>query len=195
MPTVCSSSRTLLLAALTLGVAACAPELPPPPKPSVSQTTAADTVAIADESQTAMYVYSPVGKRDPFRDPATIAKPRAATDTGVTKLTPLQMYEIDQLKLAFTNTATSSPVAMIVDPAGRGHMVTIGDFLGKNWGKVSAIYRDRLTITETMVDPNTNAVFPNYIEMPMPKNSNDKQDYELNILGSEVNAVNAATPR
>jgi Tfp pilus assembly protein PilP len=153
-------------------------------------------VTVPEEAPLA-YVYSPVGKRDPFRDPGTVKGNRtlATTVDPGTKLTPLQLYDIDQLKLAFTNTATSSPSAMIVDPTGRGHIVGIGDFLGKNWGKVSAIYREKLTITETMVDPNTNAVFTKYSEMNMPKTLGEKQDYDLKVLESEANDSNIAAPR
>ena len=41
---------------------------------------------------------------------------------------------------------------MVMDPANRGHAVRIGDFIGKNWGKVSHIGREEITVTETIAD-------------------------------------------
>ena len=131
-------------------VLACAPDMPKAKAPTAALTTADDEEAkpLADEAEGTPYVYSPVGKRDPFRDPNTIRI--AARPQGEGQLGPLQKFDLDQLKLQFTTTATSSPVALVVDPTGIGHIVQIGDFIGKNWGKVSAIRREELTVMETI---------------------------------------------
>lgn len=168
------------LAVFALALAACGPTippprvLPPPPPPS-----AVDQAALAtDDSEALLYVYSPVGKRDPFRDLLTTGTKSISVrpeGLGNRKLTPLQRFEIDQLNLKFTVTGTSSPMAMVMDPTSRGHSVRIGDFIGKNWGKVSHIGREELTITETIADQQTGRVYPVYIPMRMPKSDEEKK--------------------
>jgi type IV pilus assembly protein PilP len=179
--------RVPLLGACAAGLAvsACLPELPAPKAPpsGAAASTTDATTAVTDDPQAAAYVYSPTGKRDPFRDPASnrVAIP---PQSGA-PMTPLQRFDIDQLKLTFTNTATATPLAMIIDPPGRSHMVQIGDFVGKNWGKVSSIKREELEITETIADPNTGRVYPVFIPMRMQSTDaekNSEQAYELRVL-------------
>lgn len=118
-----------------------------------------------DEPEEVPYAYSPVGKRDPFERVST----RTSLDNPPMPRGPLQSYDLDALRLRFTVTGTSSPQAMIVAPNGKAYMVGIGDFVGKNWGKVSHIGREEIIVTETIVDPVTNQVFPVNLTMQMPK--------------------------
>jgi type IV pilus assembly protein PilP len=150
-------------------VFACAPEMPKAKAPSAPSPSSVDEDAKAatEDAAVAPYIYSPVGKRDPFRDPATIRV--AARPQGEGQVGPLQKFDLDQLRLSFTTTATSAPMALVIDPTGQGHIVQIGDFIGKNWGKISAIRREELTVMETIADPNTGRVYPQYIPMRMPK--------------------------
>lgn len=167
----------VLACALTaVCLTACEPDVPPKKPAPPPAPAEADDAPLPEEAPASLYVYSPVGKRDPFRDPSTNhAAPPAA------KAGPLQQYDLDQLKLSFTETATSSPMAFIVDPTGAGHVVQIGDFVGKNWGKVSAIKRDEVTVMEITADPNTGHTFPEYLPLRMPKSEGDKgSSYQVN---------------
>ncbi len=153
--------------------AACLPEVPKPKAASASSSSAGDdvTTTATEETQAVPYVYSPVGKRDPFSDPTSKkAQKEVGPNAG-----PLQKYDLDQLRLAFTTTATSSPLALLIDPTNQAHMVQIGDFVGKNWGKVSSIKRDEITIMETIADPNTGRVYPDYLPLKMPKSDTEQQ--------------------
>ncbi len=152
---------------------ACEPDVPPKKSAPPAAPAEADDAPLPEEAPASLYVYSPVGKRDPFRDPATTHTTPPAAKAG-----PLQQYDLDQLKLAFTETATSSPMAFILDPNGVGHVVQIGDFVGRNWGKVSAIKRDEVTVMEITADPNTGHTFPEYLPLRMPK-PDDKVSYSL----------------
>jgi Tfp pilus assembly protein PilP len=163
----------------------------PPPKPPPTPAAAAATVdpaaaAAAEEASAAAYAYAPVGKRDPFRDPATLAGKRPVARGPNEQLTALQRFELDQLSLLFTNTATASPIAMVGDPSGRTHVVQIGDFIGKNWGKVSNIKRDELQITETIADEN-NRVYPVFIPLRMKRvdEENAQDAMELKVLANQ----------
>lgn len=161
------------VAALALVAAACGPDIPPPKPLAIQKEEPAKEQVFAtdDQSATVTYVYSPIGKRDPFHDPVSGAAGKVAIAPQGTlgPLEPLQKYEIDQLKLKFTITGSSTPMAMIIDGRGDAHPVRIGSWVGKNWGKVSHIGREEITITETIADQQTGRVYPQYIPMRMPK--------------------------
>lgn len=168
---------TVAIALAALG-SACGPSIPPPkPLPPPPPPSAVEQAAAADDTPVVTYIYSPLGKRDPFRDLTTGATKIALPPTGAQRAAnaPLQKFDVDQLRLQFTVTGTSSPVAVVLDPSGRAHNVKIGDFIGKNWGKVSNISREELTITETIADQQTGRVYPQYIPLRMPKTEDEKK--------------------
>lgn len=166
--------RLVTVAALALAVAACGPDIPPPKPLAVQKAAPVQEQILLDDDQSAAmtYVYSPVGKRDPFFNPMSGARGKVAVappDGTKGPLEPLQKFEIDQLSLKFTITGSSTPMAMIIDGRGKAHPVRIGSWVGKNWGKVSHIGREEITITETIADQQTGRVYPQYIPMRMPK--------------------------
>ena len=91
--------------------------------------------------------YDSTGRRDPFRPP------RAATNahTGE-QLTPLQRYEIGQLRLVAIIYDTNQPRAVVEDEAGLGYIVRVGTPIGPNDGAVRDIERGRVVIQEDSVD-------------------------------------------
>lgn len=60
----------------------------------------------------------------------------------------LQGYALDRLDLVGTATGSGRPAALIVDPSGQGHTITVGTYLGRDWGKVTAISATSLTVFE-----------------------------------------------
>lgn len=142
---------------------------------------------LEDEPEEIPYSYSPLGKRDPFEDVMVGRTVLAPPDQ---RRGPLQAYDLDALKVRFTVTGTSSPQAMIVTPNNRAYMVGIGDFVGKNWGKVSHIGREEVIVTETIVDPVTNGVFPVNLTMRMPRTAEEiraEQVMEMTVEGEDFN--------
>ncbi len=174
-----SPFRPALALAALAALAGCGPTIPPARTSlPAAKVVAADTGA-ADAAETAadLYSYDPKGKRDPFQntvksatgmhavvDPSLLKRPRQA----------LQNFDIDQLQLQLAVTGTSSPSALIIDPTGKAHLVHIGDFVGRNWGKVSHIGPEGLTITETIADQQTGRVSPEYIPLLMKKSDQEK---------------------
>ena len=91
--------------------------------------------------------FDPTGRRDPFRPPrATVA-----TRTGEPP-TPLQRYEIGQLKLVAVIYDTVQPRAVVEDDQGLGYIVRVGTAIGANGGRVRDIERGRVLIEEDSVD-------------------------------------------
>jgi type IV pilus assembly protein PilP len=170
-------NRVRAILALALLGAACGSPAPAPRRAAPAAApakTAAETDA-SQEQQT-MYVYSPVGKRDPFQNIFGIHEGEARASPPGRKATPLQKWSLDQLRLALTVTGTASPMAMVEDPENRGWPVRLGDFVGKNWGKVTSIQRDQIVVTETITDHNTGRVYPQNITLQVPKSKEEQSD-------------------
>lgn len=147
--------------------------LPPPPPPKV-----VDDDAAAKEQPQTIYVYTPIGKRDPFQNVYAVKEVTQVKMPG-RKPTPLQRWSLDQLKLTMAMTGTSSPLAMLEDPEGRGWPVRLGDFVGQNWGKVTSIQKDQIVVTETITDHATGRVYPSNIPIKMPRDANELRQDEM----------------
>jgi len=92
-------------------------------------------------------VYDPAGKRDPFRPP----RANQTTLAGEAR-TPLQRYDIGQLRLVAVIYDASQPRAVVEDDAGLGYIVRVGTPIGANGGAVKAIERGKLRVEEESVD-------------------------------------------
>jgi type IV pilus assembly protein PilP len=99
--------------------------------------------AIASQAD---YVYNPIGKRDPFR--AFLAGGGRGGGDDETPRTPLQRYEIDEYRLVGIIWGIDRPRALVEDPDHVGHVMEIGTYIGKNWGKVTQITSSEVVVTE-----------------------------------------------
>jgi len=93
--------------------------------------------------------FSTAGRRDPFRpftlNTRTHSRPRET-------LSPLERYELGQLRLVGIVWHVKEPSAMIEDSAGLGYVVKVGTPIGPNDGRVTAIKPDQIIVAETYVD-------------------------------------------
>jgi len=97
----------------------------------------------------AQYTYNPAGKPDPFKPFIQLTPVRGASTFP---LTPLQKYEINQLKLVAIISSSEGNVALVEDAAGKGFFLKKGVLIGKNDGKVTKVLRDRVIIEEVYQD-------------------------------------------
>lgn len=111
------------------------------PTPSVEEEVSPLDVAIAEQEG---YDYNSIGKRDPFR--SFLAFGERAED--LTPDTPLQKYEIDQYVLVGIVWGMDSPLALVEDPEGIGHVMEMGSYVGRNWGRVTQISDNEVVVTE-----------------------------------------------
>ncbi len=93
--------------------------------------------------------YSSVGKRDPFR-PLSL-KPKVS-QRARENLSPLERYELGQLKLVAIVWDIKEPKAMVDDGTSLGYIVKIGTLIGPNEGKVKAIKPNEVIIEERFTD-------------------------------------------
>ena len=121
---------------------------------------------VADSALADTYIYTPVGKRDPFKSIYKDVEGKKQEFTG--PLGPLQRYEIDQLKLVAVVSGIAQPRAMVTAPDGKGYTVKIGTRIGKNFGRVVRIKTSEVIIAEDYRDWNGRKV-TNYIHMSLKK--------------------------
>ena len=104
----------------------------------------------AEKKEEAEYSYNPAGKPDPFKPFIQLTPVRGASRS--TPLTPLQKYEISQLKLVAIISTPEGNIAMVEDATGKGYFLKKGTWVGKNDGKVSKILKDKVVIEEAYQD-------------------------------------------
>lgn len=121
--------------------------------PKAAADTAAEAAAAAAEAPKAQdlsYTYNAVNRRDPFKTYFDELSQNEQQDQ--TNLTELQKIDLDKLKLVAVVVGTATPMAMVEDPAGRGHTVKIGTLVGKRLGQVKHIRRGEIVVQEEFRD-------------------------------------------
>jgi len=120
--------------------------------PVAKKTAEANKAAEQQEvaKQEVEYSYNPMGKPDPFKPFIQLTPVTAGARGG--PLTPLQRYEISQLKLVAIISAPDGNMALVEDSAGKGFFLKKGTLVGKNDGKVTKILKDRVILEELYLD-------------------------------------------
>ena len=104
------------------------------------------------------FVYTSDDLPDPFQsifdkkitEVTNIVTPDIRTIGNVTKISELQRFDIDELKLVglIYGTTSNDRRALLKDPTGKTHQVKERDLVGKNFGRISSIKKDRIIINE-----------------------------------------------
>lgn len=125
------------------------PVVAPPVKQAVPAAVAtpgtAETPAL-DAPVAPAFVYDPSGRRDPFESLVTIKKSTGPSLDA--PKTPLQSYELGQLRLIGVIIGKGQPRAMVVAPDGKSYILSKGIKVGKNEGVVKDITSDAVKIEE-----------------------------------------------
>jgi len=107
------------------------------------------------------YKYEGLTGRDPFRQSTSEGSDQVAQSGGPAKgprpdlqraREYLERYELDTLQMVGTFSKETSDWALIRDPDGVVHRVSVGNYLGKNHGKVSGISFDEVQLSEFIAD-------------------------------------------
>ncbi|MCX7943657.1 MAG: pilus assembly protein PilP [Deltaproteobacteria bacterium] len=129
----------------------------------------ADAQVVEEEA----YVYTPVGKRDPFRPFFMDIKVSKRAEDRTTPLTELETYDIEQLRLTSIISGIEQPMAMVEDPTGKGHTLVVGTLIGKNGGRVARIKRDEVIIEEEFIDSEGKRIVSKVVlKLPEEKSTN-----------------------
>lgn len=148
----------LLVAVVSVGlVAGCGEEddsATPTVTPKESSAAAAVTTEPEKKAADASYSYDVLvngqARRDPFKTYFDELNADETKDTS--KLTELQKVDLDKLKLVAVVVGTATPMAMVEDPAGKGHTLKIGTLVGKRLGQVKHIRRGEVVVQEEFRD-------------------------------------------
>jgi type IV pilus assembly protein PilP len=103
-----------------------------------------------EKKEEAEYSYNPAGKPDPFKPFIQLTSARGESKTA--PLTPLQKYDISQLKLVAIISSPDGNIALVEDVAGKGYFLKKGTWIGKNDGKVTKILKDKVIVEEVYQD-------------------------------------------
>jgi len=144
----------LVVVLLSIGSAACGGKGGgggPVVTPQQQVQTVVDAGVQDAQVEEEMYVYTPVGKRDPFR-PYFLDVKAVKKDESKGPLTELETFDIEQLRLTSIISGIEQPMAMVEDPTGKGHTVIGGTPIGKNGGRVARIKKDEVIIEEEYID-------------------------------------------
>lgn len=150
------SIRNLLLLPLTLaawGTSCGGGETPPytppvhAPRPAEKKEKTIEKVEIAPTADLE-YRYDPINKRDPFRGLMEVGEPKKKEgDLQPACTEPLCLVDLDDLTVVGIVIGDASPLAMVEDRAGVGHLVRRNTQIGKQGGKVTQILRDCIVVT------------------------------------------------
>ncbi len=122
------------------------------PSPSVpTPAPATSTSPLQQKEEKRHYVYDPTGKRDPFQPFIAMQTPVKPSGEQIS-LTPLQKYDLSQLKLVAILVGKTEGRAMVEDSEGKGYIVEKGTYIGRNFGKVKKILKDSVIIEERYKD-------------------------------------------
>lgn len=88
-------------------------------------------------------IYSPIGKRDPFKAPTSLSTNR---ERG--SVTPLERFPIERFELRAILRGLGAARAMLADPEGGTHIVKQGDRIGRERGIISKILNTEVIVTE-----------------------------------------------
>ena len=88
-------------------------------------------------------IYSPVGKRDPFKAPTS-----RSTNRELGSVSPLERFPVERFELKAILRGLGPAHAMLADPEGGTHIVKQGDKLGRERAVVSKILNTEVIVTE-----------------------------------------------
>jgi type IV pilus assembly protein PilP len=151
----------------------CAEEPAPAPAAAPSRVAApmpkSTTEQIAEpvqEPDPPRFVYTPGTRRDPFVPLLALRGP--VPQEPDTPLTPLQNFDLSQLRLIGIITGKGEPRAMVIAPDGKSYILRKGVKIGKNYGVVIEVQREQVLVEEKFYD-FTGEVRKNIQEIQLPK--------------------------
>ena len=102
------------------------------------------------------YTYAAQDVRDPFKpviDIEVFSGPyRGPRPDENRPREPLEEFSLDSLRMVGTLAQKESEWILIKDPDGLLHRVSIGHYMGQNYGKVTAISEEEVTLVELVSD-------------------------------------------
>lgn len=104
------------------------------------------------------FKYDDQGRRDPF-SPSTAEMQQSGSASGPRPdadraKQPLEMFALDSLKMVGTVGVGAKMEVLIEDPGNVIHRVHVGEYMGQNYGHVTAISDDHIDLVELVSNGN-----------------------------------------
>lgn len=109
--------------------------------------------------------YDSKNRPDPFlplirkKEENTAQKDMINDQRNEKKLSPLETMDFSQLRLVAIVQMKPSKLAMVEDPSGKGYLLQIGTYIGKNSGKITQINSDSILIKEKIKTNNGKVMY------------------------------------
>jgi type IV pilus assembly protein PilP len=121
--------------------------------PTKAVPAGSETVAVAQQDspkvEKEVYIYDPKGRRDPFLSLIQPSKAKAERKKGGS---PVENYDVDEVKLIAIAWDSQQYYAMITLPDRKSYTIRKGMTFGINDGKIADITRDAVYIKEQVKD-------------------------------------------
>ena len=123
-----------------------------PPAPAKKKSELPNTVEKTEQKKEEgiEYSYNPVGKPDPFKPFIQVSSGKEFSKSAT--LSPLQKYDMSQIKLVAVIVSAEGNIALVEDSLGKGYFLKKGTQVGRNDGKVKRILKDRVIVEEVDED-------------------------------------------
>lgn len=103
------------------------------------------------------FIYGATAMRSPFEEPVVVATISGTRDPDV-KPDPLRVkdlleaFNLDSLAMVGTIEQSGALWALVRDPSGGIHRVTLNNYIGKNHGKITAASPSQINLVEIVSD-------------------------------------------
>ena len=103
------------------------------------------------------FIYSATALRSPFDEPVVVTTVEGTRNPDV-KPDPLRVkdflesFNLDSLAMVGTLEQNGALWALVKDPTGGIHRVTVGNYVGKNHGKITSATTTQLSLVEIVAD-------------------------------------------
>lgn len=101
---------------------------------------------------TAQNLRSPFEPSEPKAQEIDLSKENMLRPDMDRRREPLEAFPLDSLRMVGTLEKDGKRWAIITDTDGSVHRVTIGNYVGQNFGKINSISDDKMDITEVIPD-------------------------------------------
>ena len=145
----------VVLAALAL--AACEQDGAAPTtlevRPAWPEATAAAT---APPPVAAPYQYQSASRQSPFEPsyPGAVVAAQGLQPDAARSRQPLERFRLEVLRMVGTMASGGARHALVADPTGRIHRVSVGDYLGGNHGRIDRLREDAVMLREMVRSGN-----------------------------------------
>ena len=148
-------AASVVLAALAL--AACERDGATPAaldmQPALPEATAAATAPLA---VAAPYRYQSAPRQSPFEPSyaGAVVAVQGLQPDAARRRQPLESFRLEELRMVGTMASGRARYALVADPTGRIHRVSVGDYLGGNHGRIDLLREDAVLLREIVRSGN-----------------------------------------